>query len=170
VATEKQAMIILDPAPAQPLPDELISLTDIITPNETEAGLLTGIPISDDTAVGSAIQSLNQRGARQVLLKMGSGGAIWNSDGVMRHLPAYMIEAIDTVAAGDACNGGLAAGLCTGLPLHDALNWGMAAGALATTKRGAQDAMPDRDALLDLISSQPAVGKSNISRLKYTND
>jgi ribokinase len=160
VAAEKQAMIILDPAPAQPLPDELITLSDIITPNETEAGLLTGITISDDAAAGSAIQSLNQRGSRQVLLKMGSGGAMWNTGDAMHHLPAYLVEAIDTVAAGDACNGGLAAGICAGLPLPEALQWAMAAGALATTKQGAQNAMPDRIALLDLISSRPEHGKT----------
>jgi ribokinase len=160
VAAGNQAMIILDPAPAQPLPDELIALSDIITPNETEAGLLTGITISDETAAETAVHSLKQRGSRQVLLKMGSSGAMWNTGDTIQHLPAYLVKAIDTVAAGDACNGGLAAGLSAGLSLPEALQWGMAAGALATTKLGAQDAMPDRIALLELISSQPEVGKT----------
>ena len=154
VASQKQATIILDPAPAQPLPDELITLADIITPNETEASILTGISVIDAVGAETAVRHLKQQGAKQVMLKMGSTGAIWNSGNTIEHIPAFEVDAIDTVAAGDAFNGGLAAGLCARLPLTAALNWGMAAGGLATTKRGAQEAMPNRKALLDLIASR----------------
>jgi ribokinase len=154
VAAEKEAMVILDPAPARSLPEELFALIDIITPNETEVSFLTGIAVSDRGTVAAAVARLHQQGCRQVLLKTGSTGATWSAGESMTHLPAFQVEVVDTVAAGDACNGALAAGLCAGLPMMEALRWGIAAGALATTKRGAQDAMPDRKALVDLISSQ----------------
>ncbi len=152
MASQRGATIILDPAPARPLPDELLALADIITPNETEAGILTGSPVGDEKGIATALHNLHRRGARQVLLKMGGAGAVWSDGEARQKLLAYPVEAVDTVAAGDACNGGLAAGLCAGLPLMEALQWGMAAGALATTKRGAQEAMPDREALLGLMS------------------
>ncbi len=151
VATQKQATIILDPAPAQPLPDELLAQADIITPNESEALVLTGISVSDRASAELAAQQLHQRGARQVLIKMGSAGALWSTkDGVSLVTP-FKVEAIDTVAAGDACNGGMAAGLCNGRSITDALRWGMAAGALATTSHGAQEAMPSQTELFELL-------------------
>jgi len=154
VATQKQAIIILDPAPAQTLPDELITLADIITPNETEAAILTGISVTDQASAIEAAQNLHHRGARQVLIKMGGMGALWSMVEAIRHLPPLQVEAVDSVAAGDACNGGLAAGLCAGLPLEEALPWGMAAGALATTSHGAQAAMPTHTELLDLLGGK----------------
>lgn len=152
VAVDKGAMLILDPAPARELPDELIALATLITPNETEAGILTGITVNDRESAQAAAQALLKRGAKQVLVKLGADGAIWADGETMTHVPAFSVKAIDTVAAGDASNGGIAAGLCAGLPLADALAWGMAAGGLATTKRGAQQAMPTRAEVEGLVS------------------
>lgn len=154
VAAEQKATIVLDPAPAQPIPDKLFDLADIVTPNETEASLLTSGMITDNDAAIRTVQALNRRGARQILLKLGGEGAIWYADDRLTHLAAYPVNAIDTVAAGDACNGALAAGLCAGLPLSEAIRWSMAAGALATTKHGAQEAMPYKTALFALLSSE----------------
>jgi ribokinase len=151
LAANKKATVVLDPAPAQPLPDGLLAQADLVTPNETEAGILASISIEDNASAETAVHILHQRGARQVLLKMGDAGALWSTGDQVQYLPAYRVEAIDTVAAGDACNGGVAAGLVSGLSMPEALQWGMAAGALATTKHGAQEAMPDHNELLDLL-------------------
>ena len=153
VAAEKGATIFLDPAPARALPVELIALTGLITPNETEAGILTGVEVTDKGSAETAIARLHDLGAQQVLLKSGSRGAFWSRGESIRHISPFKVEAIDTVAAGDATNGGIAAGLCSGLSMEEALSWGMAAGALAVTKRGAQEAMPVLGELLDLIGS-----------------
>ena len=155
IAAHKKATLILDPAPAQFLPDNLFALADIITPNETEASFLTDRVLTNDTEISIAIETLHRRGCRQILLKRGSAGAVWSRDSQRKHLAPYKVHTIDTVAAGDACNGGIAAGLWTGLPISDALQWGMAAGALATTKRGAQLAMPSQNELNDLLSRYP---------------
>lgn len=155
IAAQKEAMIILDPAPAQPLPKELIQLVDILTPNETEAGILSGVPVQGRASAETAVYHLQQLGARQLLIKMGGAGAIWAGENKIDHLSAYQVDVVDTVAAGDAFNGGLAAGLCAGLDTKEALQWALAAGGLATTKRGAQAAMPTRQDLLELLASQP---------------
>ena len=155
VAAEKGATIFLDPAPARTLPEELIALANLITPNETEAGILTGVEVLDQASAERAIARLHDLGAKQVLLKSGSNGAFWSAGDSIRHIQPYKVEAIDTVAAGDATNGGIAAGLCSGLAIGEALSWGMAAGALAVTKRGAQEAMPILDELIALIDDRP---------------
>lgn len=153
-ATARGATVILDPAPARPLPDALLRAADIVTPNESEASLLTGVTVADPASAAEAADRLLDRGCRHVLVTLGRDGALWRSAAERRHLPPYPVRAIDTVAAGDACNGGIAAGLCAGLPLSEALQWGMAAGALATTRRGAQDAMPDRAEVLELMTAE----------------
>ena len=150
-ADQTGATIVLDPAPAREIPDLLIKMVDLITPNETEAEILTGITVSDRESAQAAAQVLLDRGAKNVLVKLGADGAIFADGETMTHVPAFPVKAIDTVAAGDASNGGIAAGLCAGLPLAEALTWGMAAGGLATTKRGAQEAMPTREEMLALL-------------------
>lgn len=144
--------VILDPAPAQTLPAALYPLVDILTPNESEAAALTGLPVYDRAAAAQAAQLLLERGAKQVIIKLGAQGA-YSSDGVNTVFqPAYPVTVVDTVAAGDAFNGALAAALVHDLPLAQALQWGCAGGALATTRPGAQSAMPNRLMLEQLLS------------------
>lgn len=150
-ARERGATIILDPAPARPLPDQLYALCDVITPNEVEAAMLVGFPISDENSAQRAAKILLERGARQAVIKMGSQGAFWSNGAVSAFLPAHKVQAVDTVAAGDAFNGALAAALAEGRPFEEALRWGMAAGALSTTKPGAQPSMPRREAMREMM-------------------
>ncbi|MBR8832274.1 MAG: Ribokinase [Chroococcopsis gigantea SAG 12.99] len=137
--------VILDPAPAPTrLPDCLYSLVDIITPNETEASRLVGFPVDDESSARKAVQFFHDKGVETVVLKQGDRGIFWSDGGEFFHLAALPVTVVDTVAAGDAFNGALAAAIDEGLLLHEAMTWGMAAGALAVTKPGAQSSLPDK--------------------------
>jgi len=153
LARQRGVLVILDPAPAQPLPDALYAATDIITPNETEAAALVGFAIDGELAAERAAQSLLARGVRQVIIKLGGRGAYWHDGANGGFVPAFQVTPIDTVAAGDAFNGGLAAALDAGIPFTEALRWGTAAGALSTTRPGAQPSLPTRGEVLALLES-----------------
>ena len=144
--------LILDPAPARALPPALYAATHIITPNETEAAALTGIPTDSPEGVRRAARVLVERGARGALIKMSHKGAYWD-DGQDGHFwDPVPVTATDTVAAGDAFNGALAVALAEGRPINDAIRWGLAAGACAVTKVGAQPSMPTREDVMELLS------------------
>jgi ribokinase len=149
LAAAKQAQnagvpVILDPAPARELPLELYSLIDMITPNETELSFLTGIAVRDVETAREAITELQNRGVRTAIAKLGAKGVFCARGEEQFFVPAFEVEAVDTVAAGDAFNGALAVAIAQGLPLPEAVKWGAAAGALAVTKPGAQSALPSR--------------------------
>ena len=138
--------VILDPAPALTnLPTDLYPLLDIITPNAVEAEQLVGFPVNDLEAAAQAATVLRQRGVDTVVIKLGAQGVFCATADETFFLPAFAVQTIDTVAAGDAFNGGLAVALAEGLSLKRAIVWGAAAGALATTKAGAQTSMPERN-------------------------
>ncbi|WP_414548093.1 ribokinase [Anabaena sp. CCY 0017] len=144
-AKNANIQVILDPAPAQAnLPDELYQLVDIITPNEVEAGQLVGFPVDNQESALTAAKVLLQRGVKCAIVKLGAKGVVCANAEETFFVPAFPVHAVDTVAAGDAFNGGLAAALFTGLSLHQAIIWGSAAGALAATKLGAQTSLPDK--------------------------
>ncbi|MDV2993006.1 MAG: Ribokinase [Chroococcidiopsis sp. SAG 2025] len=151
VAKAAGIQVILDPAPAQNLPDELYPLIDIITPNETEAGRLVGFTVDGREAATEAARALLQKGVGNAIVKLGAKGVVCATQAETFFTSAFSIRAVDTVAAGDAFNGGLAAALVEGLPLRQAVVWGAAAGALAATKPGAQSAMCDRPTLEALM-------------------
>jgi ribokinase len=137
--------VILDPAPAQThFPDELYPLIDIITPNELEAERLVGFPVNGEETAAKAAAILLQRGVKCAVIKLGAKGVYCANTEEAFFTPAFPVHAVDTVAAGDAFNGSLAAALFQKLPLRTAVVWGAAAGALATTKRGAQASLPER--------------------------
>jgi ribokinase len=138
--------VILDPAPVRAdIPAELYPLIDIMTPNEVEAGQLVGFPISDvETATRAAVELRLSRGVGSAIVKLGAKGVVCATEDETFFIPAFSIQSVDTVAAGDAFNGGLAAALAEGLSLRQAVTWGAAAGALSATKPGAQSSMPDR--------------------------
>jgi ribokinase len=143
---QRGARTILNPAPAQPLPTGLLSSIDILIPNESETGLLTGLPVHEISQVESAGQKLFDQGAHCVVITMGNRG-VWvmpdkRQNGI--HLPAHSVEVIDTTAAGDAFVAGLAVGLGEDLPLMEAVKLGNAAGALTVTRLGAQPSLPTR--------------------------
>ncbi|GAX35814.1 ribokinase [Nodularia sp. NIES-3585] len=144
-AKNTNVKVILDPAPAQTnLPDELYPLIDIITPNEIEAGQLVGFPVNNQESAIKAAKVLLQRGVKCAVVKLGAKGVVCTISEETFCVPAFPVDAVDTVAAGDAFNGGLAAGLYQGLSLDKAIIWGSAAGALAATKLGAQTSLPDK--------------------------
>lgn len=151
LAKRNEATVILNPAPAQPLPPELLSLVDILIPNETEAEQLTGIPADTRSGAENAAAKLRSQGVSTVILTLGARGA-WLLDGEQStHVDAFHVTPVDTTAAGDAFVGGFAVALAEGLPLAEAVRWGNAAGALAATKLGAQPSLPNRSALLALL-------------------
>jgi len=152
---------ILNPAPAGDLPEGLLRHVDVLTPNETEAETLTGIAVSDPNSAEAAAKTLLTRGPRGVIVTLGAQGALLCAGSIVRHLPAFGVEVIDTTAAGDAFNGALAAALAApeGLDilrnarsLVAAARFANAAGALTTTKRGAQVSLPTKDEILGLLS------------------
>jgi ribokinase len=150
-AKQAGVTVILDPAPAPTqLPAELYAAVDILTPNQVEAEQLTGIAIQDEASAVQAARQLRQQSVATVIVKMGAQGALCATAAGEFWVSPFRVRAIDTVAAGDAFNGGLAAALAEGLPLPEACRWAAAAGALATTVKGAQSAMPTRNELLRL--------------------
>jgi ribokinase len=147
MAKAKGVTVVLDPAPAQALPAEIYPLVDILTPNETETASMVGFDI-DGVGFGQrAAEILLERGVGRAIIKMGGLGAYTASADDSGFYDALPVDAVDTVAAGDAFNGGLAAALSEGASVDQAMRWAITAGALAVTKSGAQDAMPSREEL-----------------------
>ena len=139
-------IVILDPAPAPKdgLSTEVLKSVDIITPNETEAGLILGWqPKSLEDGLRAAIE-LRARGVATAIVKLGSRGLAVAAQGVESIIPAFKVTAIDTVAAGDSFNGGLAHALEQGKPIAEAARYAAACGALSTTKKGASAAAPTK--------------------------
>jgi ribokinase len=153
LAKEKNVKVILDPAPAQILPEEIYPLLDIITPNVTESELLVGFPLETKEEITKAAKILRDRGASNVIIKMGSRGAFALMGDQEEFFSPYQVATVDTVAAGDAFNGALAVALSENLPIEKAIQWGMAGGALSVTKEGAQPAMPGRKELTELLEN-----------------
>ncbi len=153
LAKRRKLMVILDPAPApqKPLPAELYALADIITPNENETLALTGIAPIDDASAAAAAQVLHQRGAQHVVIKRGAQGVVWSHAGQQQVVPAFVVPAVDTVAAGDCYNGALAVALHDGMLMPVALRFAAASAAIAVTRRGAQSSMPNRREVLALL-------------------
>ena len=144
--------VILDPGPVRPLPEELLHLTDVITPNETEAEALVGFNVDSPGTAAKAADALLARGVPTAVVKLGAQGACFATSTLSGFQPAFPVEAVDTVAAGDAFNGALAVCLAEGQPLERALSFACAAGALAVTTTGAQDSMPTRAAVQQLLA------------------
>lgn len=158
VAKESGVVVVLDPAPARGLADMLLRSVDYLTPNESELSVLTGSPPQPTLRRGEAVTRARQliaRGARRVLVKMGRQGALMVTDATEHLYPAFPVEAVDTTAAGDAFNAGLAVGLARGLGEPEAIRYAAAAGALCATQRGAQPSMPAHEAVLSLLSGAP---------------
>ncbi len=130
---------VLNPAPACPLPDDLLALADWLTPNETEAASLAGVDVPTAVVAG---RRLLERGARRVVVTLGRQGAVLVTPSDVLAVPAFAVEAVDATAAGDAFTAGLAVSLARGLAPREALTYACAAGALTTTRAGAQPSLP----------------------------
>ncbi len=152
LAAERSLPVILNPAPAQKLPPEVLSGLTLLTPNESETETLTGIrPHTEETARQSA-EILRNQGVQTVLITLGARGALLVTDRETRRIPAPEVEAQDTTAAGDAFNGALACALGSGAPLKDAVAFANCAGALSVTRRGAQPSLPARAEIEELMA------------------
>ncbi len=132
------------PAPAEPLPHELLRLTSIIAPNEVEAAQLTNIPTDNQAGAERAARALLERGPEDVILTLGARGALWVNHSHAELIPPIPVQQVDATAAGDAFCGALAAALALGEPMSSAVRWASAAGALAVTKMGAAPSLPTR--------------------------
>ena len=144
--------VILNPAPAQPLPPALLSLVDVLVLNESETALLTGLPIDSRPRVEAAAKALRESGVGVVILTLGERGALLAQAGGTQAFPAFTVTVVDTTAAGDAFMGGLAVALAEGQSLAEGTHWGNAAGALAVTQLGAQPSLPTRQAVEKLLT------------------
>jgi ribokinase len=145
LARQNGLRVILNPAPARPIPDSLLADVDILVPNESELGLLSGQPVTDTDSAQSAAQALLAKGVKTVIVTLGANGALLVTDEKVTRIPTFKVEVVDTTAAGDAFIGGLAAALLKDKSLEEAVHYGNAAGALAATKFGAQPSLPTRD-------------------------
>lgn len=153
--------IILDPAPARALDAQLLAACDVVTPNEVELGLLTGLPTSTPEQLLAAGRELFKLGVPNVVLKAGRQGAwLINKQGET-HFPGFVVQAVDTTAAGDSFNAGLAAALARGLPIQEAVPYANAVGALSTLAAGAQGAMPTTQQVADFLSKQAQYKEEN---------
>lgn len=144
IAKAADTQVILNPAPACELDDALLAGVDILTPNQGEAALLSGLPCDDLEQAERASEALIERGAKTVIITLGAHGALVNDGDSCQRVPAPDVEAVDTVAAGDTFSGALAVALVEGQSLLAAVDFANRAAAVAVTRRGAQDAIPRR--------------------------
>lgn len=144
IAKIHNTQVILNPAPAQKLSDDLLKHVDIITPNETEAEYLTGIKIVTDEDAHSASLILHNKGIETVIITLGGKGAWVSSAGKGKLVTGFRVKAIDTIGAGDTFNGMLVTALLEGKSLDLSVKYAHAAGALSVTKAGAQTSVPTR--------------------------
>jgi ribokinase len=146
--------VILDPAPAVSVADLSWRDVDIVTPNESEATLITGVTVTDATSAQRAGQWFVERGVRRAIVTLGGLGAVVVDAQQASHVAPFPAQVIDTTGAGDAFTGTLGAALAQGLDLTEAVRHGMAAGALAVAKAGASPSLPSRQETLDVIAAQ----------------
>ena len=134
--------VILNPAPARELSDDLLAGIDIITPNESEVELLTGIKVTCEKSAAAAAERLQSRGVRTVIVTMGAQGAFVLDGSFRGMVPSRRVDAVDTTAAGDTFNGALAVALARGLPVRDAVRFANMAASISVTRMGAQSSTP----------------------------
>ena len=144
VAHDAGVKVVLNPAPAAELPAGLYACLDWITPNETEAKLLTGVDVADEATAEAAASVLHGRGVKGVVITLGEHGAFWSEGGSHGMVPACKVKAVDTVAAGDTFNGAFAVALTEGRPVEDAVRFAVKAASISVTRPGAQASVPHR--------------------------
>lgn len=137
--------VVLNPAPAQPLPPALLALVDLITPNQTEAELLTGISVTDEASAHLAAERFHAMGIQSVMITMGSQGVYVSEGGQAALVPGFRVTATDTTAAGDTFNGAFLAEQLRGSDTHSAIRFAHAAAAISVTRFGAQSSIPTLD-------------------------
>ncbi|ERK07748.1 ribokinase [Serratia fonticola] len=154
LAKQHQTQVILNPAPACELPDELLAMVDMITPNETEAQRLTGIAVNNDADAERAASILHDKGIGCVIITLGSRGVWLSENGKGKLVPGFKVKAVDTIAAGDTFNGALVTALLEGKVMSDAVRFAHAAAAIAVTRPGAQPSVPWREEIDAFLQQQ----------------
>ncbi len=141
---ERKNRVILNPAPARQLSDDLLTCIDIITPNEVEAEILTGIKVIDAASAEVDAEKLRSTGVRNVIITMGAAGAFLLTDKISKLIPVVPVRAVDTTAAGDVFNGALAVAISEGKGLEEAVVFANKAASISVTRMGAQASAPYR--------------------------
>ncbi|MEC6816116.1 ribokinase [Photobacterium toruni] len=154
VAKDANTIVILNPAPARALSDELLACVDMITPNETEAEVLTGVTVTDAESAQQAANILHAKGIKTVMITLGAKGVWLSQDGCGDIIAGFNVEVIDTTAAGDTFNGAFVTGLLDGLALESAIKFAHAAAAISVTRFGAQTSIPTRKEVEDFLAQQ----------------
>jgi len=145
IASENGVKVILNPAPARALSDDILRNVSILTPNESEAELLTGIKVASEKDAATAADALMAKGIETVIVTMGSKGAFVATADSKELVSGFSVKAVDATAAGDVFNGTLAVAIAEGKPLKEAVSFANAAAALSVTKLGAQPSAPKRE-------------------------
>ena len=153
LAARAGVRVILNPAPARPLPNTLLKRVAILTPNESEAELLTGIKVDSEAAAGKAAEKLRARGVQTVILTLGARGSFVATAEGKQLVPGFKVKAVDTTAAGDIFNGALAVALAEGQDLVKAVRLANAAAAISVTRMGAQPSAPTRKEIERVLRS-----------------
>ncbi|QLB17570.1 ribokinase [Mannheimia varigena] len=154
IAKQHGTKVVLNPAPARALPDELLGLLDMITPNETEAEILTGVKVVDEATASQAAEVFHQKGIETVLITLGSKGVFVSENGSGNIVAGFRVQAVDTTAAGDTFNGALVTAMLEDKPFGEAIRFAHAAAAISVTRKGAQPSIPSRQETLDFLSKQ----------------
>ena len=142
IAFDAGKKVILNPAPALQISDDLLSKLYLITPNETEAELISGIPVKDIDSATLAARDIHKRGVKVVIITLGSKGALLFTAEVVKLIPSPKVEAVDTTAAGDVFNGAIAVAIAEGFDLDQAVEFACKAAAISVTRMGAQSSAP----------------------------
>jgi len=145
IAASAKIKFILNPAPAAKLADELLTKVSIITPNQTEAEMLTGIQVTDGSSARQAANFLHSKGIETVIITMGAAGAFVLHDDKYSMIPGHKVNVVDTTAAGDVFNGALLVALSEGAGMDDAVTFACSAAAISVTRLGAQASAPTRE-------------------------
>jgi ribokinase len=149
IAALKQKKVILNPAPAAELSDELLRNIYLITPNETEAEILTGVKVTDEQSAMKAASALHEKGVEIVIITMGAAGAFLLENGNSQLIKAPKVDAVDTTAAGDTFNGALVVALSEGKTIQESIVFANKAAAISATRIGAQSSVPFRKEIKD---------------------
>jgi len=152
-ASARGIPVLLNPAPALELPNVLLAQLSFLTPNESEAELLTGIPVTNSESARKAAADLRERGVKTVIVTMGRRGAFVSSAEMEDMVPGFEVEAADTTAAGDVFNGALSVAVSERRPLPEAVRFACAAAALSVTKEGAQPSVPLRNEIESFLQA-----------------
>jgi ribokinase len=151
-AKQQGVLTLLNPSPPIPLSSDILSLVDFLVPNEWEAQYLTGLKMERKKDIQKMADQLLDMGAKNVVITLGPRGLFFKNETEAIWMKAFRVNVVDTTAAGDAFMGALACGLADNKPIREILNFANGAGALATTKLGAQPSLPSRRSLNQFLS------------------